>query len=252
MWLRLAEGEQQLGLQITDQQLNEMRAHLTLDETDYEVAAAKEKELRHDVMAHVHAFGLRCPSAMPILHLGATSCFIADNTELIQIQAGLRLVKRKLMQVVSHLRTFADANKDTPTLGFTHYQPAQLVTIGKRATLWLQDFLMDFETLDHLLENLPFRGVKGTTGTQASFLELFNGDHEKVKALNAYVTKASGFNKAIGVSGQTYTRKLDFQVCSCLSQIAQSAYKLGKCASFFLFFPVVSSCPACKNCPTDH
>ena len=254
MWLRLAEGEQQLGLQITDQQLNEMRAHLTLDETDYEVAAAKEKELRHDVMAHVHAFGLRCPSAMPILHLGATSCFIADNTELIQIQAGLRLVKRKLMQVVSHLRTFADANKDTPTLGFTHYQPAQLVTIGKRATLWLQDFLMDFETLDHLLENLPFRGVKGTTGTQASFLELFNGDHEKVKALNAYVTKASGFNKAIGVSGQTYTRKLDFQVCSCLSQIAQSAYKLGKCASFFFFFLSCQAVRHAKTVPltTDH
>ena len=164
MWLRLAEGEQQLGLDITDQQLNEMRANLTLDASDYDVAAAKEKELRHDVMAHVHAFGLRCPSAMPILHLGATSCFIADNTELIQIQAGLRLVKRKLMQVISHLRTFADDNKQTPTLGFTHYQPAQLVTIGKRATLWLQDFLMDFESLDHLLENLPFRGVKGTTG----------------------------------------------------------------------------------------
>lgn len=225
MWLRLAEGEQSLGLNITDEQLDEMRAHLT--DINYDVAAAKEKELRHDVMAHVHAFGVQCPSAMPILHLGATSCFIGDNTELIQIRDSMRLVKRKLVQVMSHLRSFADANKNMPTLGFTHFQPAQLVTIGKRATIWLQDFLIDFESLEHLLENLPFRGVKGTTGTQASFLALFNGDHDKVKALNTYVTQASGFKRAIGVSGQTYTRKIDFQVVSVLSQIAQSAYKLG-------------------------
>jgi len=225
MWLRLAEGEQSLGLNITDEQLDEMRNHLT--DINYDVAAVKEKELRHDVMAHVHAFGVQCPSAMPILHLGATSCFIGDNTELIQIRDSMRLVKRKLVQVMSHLRSFADAYKSMPTLGFTHFQPAQLVTIGKRATIWLQDFLIDFESLEHLLENLPFRGVKGTTGTQASFLALFNGDHDKVKALNTYVTQASGFKRAIGVSGQTYTRKIDFQVVSILSQIAQSAYKLG-------------------------
>ena len=163
LWLRLAEGEQSLGLDIPEEALNEMRAHLT--DINYAVAEAKEKELRHDVMSHVHAFGVQCPTAMPILHLGATSCFIADNTELIQIRDSMKLVKQKLIHVISHLRAFADANKDTPTLGFTHYQPAQLVTIGKRATLWLQDFLMDFESLDHLLENLPFRGVKGTTGT---------------------------------------------------------------------------------------
>ena len=178
-------------------------------------------------MAHVHAFGVQCPTAMPILHLGATSCFIADNTELIQIRDSLRLVKRKLIQVISYLREFADKYKSMATLGFTHYQPAQLVTIGKRATLWLQDFLIDFESLDHLLSGLPLRGVKGTTGTQASFLELFEGDHTKVLALDKIVTKSCGFSKSIPVSGQTYTRKLDFQVCSLLSAIAQSAYKMG-------------------------
>ena len=225
LWLTLAEGEQSLGLDITDTQLAEMREHL--EDINYEVAAAKEKEIRHDVMAHVHAFGTQCPTAMPILHLGATSCFIADNTELIQIRDSLRLVKRKLLQVMSHLRNFADTHKATATLGFTHYQPAQLVTIGKRATLWLQDFLLDFESLEHLLSGLPLRGVKGTTGTQASFLELFEGDHSKVLALDKHVTAACGFSRSIPVSGQTYTRKLDFQVVSLLSQIAQSAYKMG-------------------------
>lgn len=225
LWLALAEGEQALGLDITDEQLGQMRTHL--DDINYAVAEAKEKELRHDVMAHVHAFGVQCPAAMPILHLGATSCFIADNTELVQIRDSLRLVKRKILQVVSHLRAFADKYKAQATLGFTHYQPAQLVTIGKRACLWLQDFLFDFEALDLLLERLPMRGVKGTTGTQASFLELFEGDHTKVKALDEHVRKAFGFARTIPVSGQTYTRKLDFQVCALLSQIAQSAYKMG-------------------------
>jgi len=177
-------------------------------------------------MGHVHAFGEVAPAAMPIIHLGATSCYVGDNTDLIQIKEALLLIKRKLVQTIHILRKFAIAYRDLPTLGFTHYQPAQLTTVGKRCTLWMQDLLLDLYKIDQEIENLPFRGVKGTTGTQASFLELFDGDHEKVKALNKCVTELMGFGKVIPVSGQTYTRKIDYSVLSVLSGIAQSAYKM--------------------------
>lgn len=224
LWLALAEAEQKLGLDITTEQLDEMRENLT--NIDYECAARMEKELRHDVMAHIHAFGEQCPKARPVMHLGATSCFVVDNTEQIQMHESLRLVHDKVLVLVSRLASFAADNKDTPTLGFTHFQPAQPVTVGKRACLWLQDFCMDFERVKREMEHLPLRGVKGTTGTQASFLDLFDGDHGKVIELNKLVLERLGFDKAIGVSGQTYSRKLDFFVLSVLSGIAQSAHKM--------------------------
>ena len=226
LWLTLAEGEQSLGLDITDTQLAEMREHL--DDIDFDLAKKKERELRHDVMAHIHTFGTACPTAMPVIHLGATSCFVGDNTDLIQLKQGLELVKRKLVQVMAELATFARAQKDVPTLGFTHYQPAQLVTVGKRATLWLEEFLLDYYAIEWQLELLDrsFRGVKGTTGTQASFLELFEGDHDKVNRLNARVTELMGFSGVIPVSGQTYTRKLDHFIVNALAGIAQSANKM--------------------------
>jgi adenylosuccinate lyase len=224
LWLTLAAEEQKLGLDITDAQIAEMAAHL--DDIDFELAAAKEKELRHDVMSHIHAFGDRCPSAMPIIHLGATSCYVTDNTELIQMRDGMEIVRAKLLEVIRNLADFIDQYKDMPTLGFTHYQPAQLTTVGKRFCLYLQDFVMDFERLCHEIDTLPFRSVKGTTGTQASFLALFNGDHEKVKTLEQRVARAMGFDRIVAVSGQTYTRKVDYFVLSVLSGLAQSAYKM--------------------------
>jgi adenylosuccinate lyase len=213
LWTALATAEQELGLkQISDEQLAEMRDNLY--NIDFDLAAAKEAEFRHDVMGHVHAFGAVANKAMPVIHLGATSCYVGDNTDLVQIRDGLQLLQRKLVKVLHTLKTFAAKYKDLPTLGFTHYQPAQLTTVGKRCTLWMQDLLLDLERVTAEMENLPMRGVKGTTGTQASFLELFDGDHDKVKALNARVCELMGFKKAIPVSGQTYTRKIDFFVLS--------------------------------------
>jgi len=224
LWLTLAEEEKALGLAITEQQISEMAAHL--DDIDFELAEAKEKELRHDVMSHIHAFGTQCPSAMPIIHLGATSCYVTDNTELIQMREGMKLLRGKLLQAIKTVAEVVEQYKDMPTLGFTHYQPAQLTTVGKRFSLYLQDLVMDYERLEHEIANLPFRSVKGTTGTQASFLELFNGDHEKVKELERRVADKMGFDKIIDVSGQTYTRKIDYFVMTVLSGISQSAYKL--------------------------
>ena len=223
LWLALAESEQELGLNITDVQLNEMRAHLT--DINYEYANQKEKEVRHDVMAHVHAFGALCPTAMPIIHLGATSCFVTDNAEVIMIDEALRIIQNKLLNVLDKLAVFAKKYRDLPTLGFTHLQPAQLTTVGKRATLWMQDLKIDYENLRYLCANIRLRGLKGTTGTQATFLQLFNGDHNKVKELEKKVVRKMGYDKAYAVSGQTYTRKFDYNVLSMLSQIAQSAYK---------------------------
>lgn len=224
LWTALATAEQELGIEITDEQLEQMRANLF--DVDFELAAAKEAEFRHDVMGHVHAFGEAAPKAMPVIHLGATSCYVGDNTDLVQIREALKLVKRKLVQVLDTLRAFAEQHRDLATLGYTHYQPAQLTTVGKRACLWMQDLLLDLELVEREIEELPMRGVKGTTGTQASFLELFDGDHEKVKTLNKRVCELMDFKKAIPVSGQTYTRKIDFNILSVLSGIAQSAYKM--------------------------
>lgn len=224
LWLALAEAEQEQGLAITDEQLGQMRAHL--DDIDFEAAAAKEAELRHDVMSHIHVFGALCPAALPIIHLGATSCYVTDNTELIQMRDGMILIRGKMLKLFDNLSRFAMQYKDMPTLGFTHYQPAQLTTVGKRFALYLQDFQLDFERLESELANLPFRSVKGTTGTQASFLELFDGDHDKVKALEKRVAEKMGFDRIIAVSGQTYTRKIDYFVLALLAGIAQSAYKM--------------------------
>ena len=223
LWVALARAEKELGLNITDKQISEMES--SINNIDFEKAAEKEKELRHDVMSHVHVFGEQCPTAMPIIHLGATSCFVTDNTELIQLGDGLMIIKAKLLKLISLFAKNADEYAALPTLGFTHYQPAQLTTVGKRFSLYLQDLLFDFEYLDEVLTKLPFRGVKGTTGTQASFLALFNGDHEKVNQLNDKVAGEMGFDKTISVSGQTYTRKIDYYILSVLSGIAQSAYK---------------------------
>jgi len=201
-----------------------MRANL--HNINYEYADMMEKKLRHDVMAHIHAFGELCPKARPVIHLGATSCFVVDNTEQIQMVQAMKVVRTKMVVLMSRLSQFAQEYKDMPTLGFTHFQPAQLVTVGKRACLWLQDFMLDFHRLNREIDDIPLRGVKGTTGTQASFLELFEGDHEKVLKLNKLVLDHLGFKKFIGVSGQTYTRKLDFFVLSVISGIAQSAHKM--------------------------
>ncbi len=224
LWLALAESEKELGLPITDQQLEQMRAHL--DDIDFEAAAKKEAELRHDVMSHIHVFGALCPDARPIIHLGATSCFVTDNTELIQMRDGLKIILGKLLKVIAILADVAEKYKDMPTLGFTHYQPAQLTTLGKRFSLYLQDFVMDVTRVREEIEKIPFRGVKGTTGTQASFMELFHGDQEKVRRLDQLVSRKMGFSSSIALSGQTYTRKVDFYVLSVLSGIAQSAYKM--------------------------
>lgn len=223
LWLALAESEKELGLNITDEQLSQMREHL--EDINFEVAKERERIVRHDVMAYVYAYGQQCPKAMPIIHLGATSCYVTDNSDAIIYHDALKLIKNKLVNVMDKLSKFALKYADMPTLGFTHLQPAQLVTVGKRAALWLQELQMDYENLEFVIENTRLRGVKGTTGTQASFLQLFDGDHDKVKKLNELVIKKMGFNKSFAVSGQTYSRKYDYNILSVLSQIAQSAYK---------------------------
>jgi len=223
LWLALAECQQQLGLPIRDEQLAEMRA--TLEEIDFEAAARYERELRHDVMAHIHAWGEKCPKARAIIHLGATSCYVTDNADLIAMREGLRLLRAQLVSLIDVLARFAREHRALPTLGFTHFQAAQATTVGKRATLWIQDLLSDLEDLEYVERGLRFRGVKGTTGTQATFLELFEGDHEKVRELDRRVTARMGFERAFGVTGQTYPRQTDFRVCQVLSSIAQSAHK---------------------------
>ncbi len=222
-WIALAEAEQELGLPITDEQLEEMRAHV--DDIDFEAARRFEEELRHDVMAHIHAFGAVAPKAKPIIHLGATSCFVGDNTDLILIREGLELVLKKAVNVLSRLASFAEKWKDLPTLGYTHYQPAQVVTLGKRACLWAQDILLDIEALETVLGRLRCRGVKGTTGTQASFLALFDGDSDKVRRLDQLVAQRLGFESSYPVTGQTYPRKVDTQVLGVLAGIGESVHK---------------------------
>lgn len=224
LWLALAKAEKELGLTISDEQLAELEEHL--DEIDFAAAETKEKELRHDVMSHVHVYGEQCPKARPIIHLGATSCYVTDNTELLQIRASLELIRKSLIGVIAQLRQFSECYKELPTLGFTHFQPAQLTTVGKRASLWLYDLVIDCREIEKLLSELPFRGVKGTTGTQASFLSLFDGNHEKVKALDNRVAEIMGFENRIPVSGQTYSRKWDYRVLATLSGIAQSLNKM--------------------------
>lgn len=223
LWIALAEIEKDLGLDISEEQISQLKEQA--DNIDYKVAADYEKKFRHDVMAHVHAYGDVAPLAKPIIHLGATSAFVGDNTDLIQIRDGLQILKKQLVNVIKNVSDFALQYKDMPTLGFTHFQPAQLTTVGKRATLWLQSLLLDFEELEFFLETLRFRGVKGTTGTAASFLELFDGDYTKVKHLDKELSARFGFEKVFGVSGQTYDRKIDAKVMALLSNIAQSAHK---------------------------
>ena len=219
----LARAEMELGLPVTQEQVEELEAHIT--DIDYERAAQWEKKLRHDVMAHVHTYGELCPKAMPIIHLGATSCYVGDNTDVILMREGLELVRDKAVRVLAHLADFAGKYKTLPTLGFTHFQAAQLVTVGKRAALWMNELLMDLEEIDHRVSTLALRGVKGTTGTQASFLELFEGDHEKVRLLEEKVAREMGFTAVVPVSGQTYSRKMDYNVVSTLAGVAQSASK---------------------------
>ena len=223
LWVALAESEMELGLNITQEQVDELKTYA--EDIDYALAEQFEKEVRHDVMAHVKAYGAYAKKAMPIIHLGATSCFVDCNAEAIMIDEALDIILKKLVNVMDKLKTFALKYKDVPTLGFTHLQPAQLTTVGKRATLWLQDLELDYENLMHAKSCIRLRGVKGTTGTQASFLELFNGDENKVKQLEKLVVKKLGYDKVYGVTGQTYPRKLDYNILSVLSQIAQSAYK---------------------------
>ena len=223
LWVALARAEMELGLPVTQEQVDELEAHI--NDIDYEKAAQWEKKLRHDVMAHVHTYGELCPKAMSIIHLGATSCYVGDNTDVILMREGLELVRRKLVRVIAKLAKFADENKALPTLGFTHFQAAQLVTVGKRATLWMNELLMDLEEVEYRISTLKLLGSKGTTGTQASFLELFEGDHEKVKELEAKIAKEMGFDAVVPVSGQTYSRKMDYNVVSTLAGIAQSASK---------------------------
>ena len=223
LWIALARAEMELGLPVTQAQLDELEAHA--DDVDYACAARWEEKLRHDVMAHIHAWGEICPNAMPIIHLGATSCYVGDNTDVILMREALLLVRDKLVRVLAALAPFAERYKALPTLGFTHFQSAQLVTVGKRATLWMNELLMDLHEVNHRISTLKLLGSKGTTGTQASFLELFGGDHEKVKALEAKIAAEMGFDGVVSVSGQTYSRKMDYGVLSTLSGIAQSASK---------------------------
>ncbi|MGL4969294.1 MAG: adenylosuccinate lyase, partial [Fusobacteriaceae bacterium] len=223
LWVALAEGERELGLNISEEQIQGMKNKIT--DIDYKMAGEQEKKVRHDVMAHVHTFGTQVPEAMPIIHLGATSAYVGDNTDLIQIKNGLEILKVKLVNVIEGLSKFSMEYKELPTLGFTHFQAAQLTTVGKRSTLWLQSLLLDLEELEFRQETLRFRGVKGTTGTQASFKDLFNGEFTKVKELDEKVTEKMGFNKRFLVTGQTYDRKIDAQISNLLSNIAQSAHK---------------------------
>ena len=223
LWIALAKAEKQLGLSITDEQIEELEKFK--DDINYDIAKKREKEVRHDVMSHVYAYGVQCPKAKAIIHLGATSCYVGDNTDIIIMTEALKLIRKKLVNVIYRLRIFADEYKNLPTLGFTHFQPAQLTTVGKRACLWIQELLMDLEDVEYQLSKAKLLGSKGTTGTQASFLELFDGDHEKVKKLDEMITKEMGFDAYFPVSGQTYSRKLDSQFLNVLSSIAQSAYK---------------------------
>ena len=223
LWIALARAEMQLGLPVTQEQIDEMEANK--DEVDYDYAAEMEKKLRHDVMAHVHAYGKQCPKAMPIIHLGATSCYVGDNTDIIIMRDGLEQIRSELVNVIYRLSAFADKYKDVPTLGFTHFQPAQLTTVGKRATLWINDLLLDLDEVEYRISSLQLLGSKGTTGTQASFLELFDGDHAKCVELEKLIAREMGFETCVPVSGQTYSRKIDAAVLATLSGIAQSAGK---------------------------
>ena len=223
LWVALAESQMELGLDISQDQVDELKKNQ--DNINYDIAQAREKEVRHDVMSHVYAYGIQCPKAAGIIHLGATSCFVGDNTDLIIDYEALDLIKKRLVKLISILSRFADQYKDLPTLGFTHFQPAQPTTVGKRACLWIQDFIFDLESLEDFLQRRRLRGVKGTTGTQASFLELFDGDYEKVKLLDKMVAKKMGYDDVFAVTGQTYSRKLDSQLVNILAGIAQSATK---------------------------
>lgn len=224
LWIALAETEKELGLPITEEQIAELKAHA--EDINYEVAKAREKEVRHDVMSHVYAYGVQCPKAKGIIHLGATSCYVGDNTDIIVMTEALKLVKKKLVNVLSELSSFADKYKDLPTLAFTHFQPAQPTTVGKRATLWMQEFFLDLEDLDYVLSTMKLLGSKGTTGTQASFLELFDGNMDKVNALDPMIAEKMGFSSCYPVSGQTYSRKVDTRVLNVLAGIAASATKM--------------------------
>ena len=223
LWIALAETEKELGLNITQEQIDELKAHA--DDINYDVAKAREKEVRHDVMSHVYAYGVQCPKAKGIIHLGATSCYVGDNTDIIVMTEALKLVRKKLLNVIAELAKFADANKNLPTLAFTHFQPAQPTTVGKRATLWMQEFMMDLEDLDYVLSTMKLLGSKGTTGTQASFLELFDGDQETIDKIDPMIAEKMGFKACYPVSGQTYSRKVDTRVLNILAGIAASAHK---------------------------
>lgn len=224
LWIALAETEKELGLDITDEQIEELKAFQ--DDINYDVAKEREKAVRHDVMSHVYAYGVQCPKAKPIIHLGATSCYVGDNTDIIVMTEALRLVKKKLVNVIAQLADFAQKYKDLPTLAFTHFQPAQPTTVGKRATLWTQEFLMDLEDLDYVLSTMKLLGSKGTTGTQASFLELFDGDQEIIDRIDPMIAEKMGFEACVPVSGQTYSRKTDTRVLNVLAGIAASAHKM--------------------------
>ena len=224
LWVSLAKAEHTLGLPVTQEQVDELEAQL--DNIDFEVAAAREREVRHDVMAHVYAYGLVAPKAAGIIHLGATSCYITDNADVVLYREGLRYLRAELLKVVSNLAAFADKYKATPTLGYTHYQPAQLVTIGKRATLWMQDLMSDLEELDFVIGSMKFLGCRGTTGTEASFMDLYNGDEGKIDEMNRLISRDFGFERCFSVCGQTYPRKLDSRILNVLSSIGQSCYRM--------------------------
>ena len=224
LWIALAETEKELGLNITQEQIDELKAHA--DDINYDVAKAREKEVRHDVMSHVYAYGVQCPKAKGIIHLGATSCYVGDNTDIIVMTEALKLVQKKLVNVIAELSRFADKYKDQPTLAFTHFQPAQPTTVGKRATLWTQEFMMDLEDLEYVLSTIRLLGSKGTTGTQASFLELFEGDQETIDKIDPMIAAKMGFKECYPVSGQTYSRKVDTRVVNVLAGIAASAHKM--------------------------
>ena len=223
LWIALAEAEHELGLEVTQEQIDELKAHA--DDINYEVAEQREKLVRHDVMSHVYAYGVQCPKAAGIIHLGATSCYVGDNTDVIIMTEALKIVEKKLVSTIRLLSEFADKHKNLPTLAFTHFQPAQPTTVGKRATLWIQDLLMDLEDVQYIINNMKLLGCKGTTGTQASFLELFEGDHEKCKQIDRLIAEKMGYKECFAVSGQTYSRKLDSRVLNVLAGIAQSASK---------------------------
>ena len=231
LWIALAETEKELGLSITQEQIDELKAHA--EDINYEVAKEREKVVRHDVMSHVYAYGQQCPKAKGIIHLGATSCYVGDNTDIIVMSEALEIVRKKLINVIAELAKFADNYKNQPTLAFTHFQPAQPTTVGKRATLWMQEFLMDLQDLEYVKSTLKLLGSKGTTGTQASFLELFDGDQEKIDQIDPMIAKKLGFEACYPVSGQTYSRKVDTRVLNVLAGIAASAHKFSNDISRF-------------------